>query len=363
MYGRNIASPSRQSGIETSPTSAPAPRSASAGGVQVREHGLVADVRIGALARARRCAGRRRPRRAPPCSRPRSGSARTHCASRQSPPAITSSSSAAPSTVRASGVTKSIVWSMCVIPHDGTSPCVPFAATTPQNAAGMRPLPPWSTPSERSTSPARTAAPDPPDEPPAERVGSTGFRAGPERARLAQARRAEVVHVQLPDDRPAGGEDALDDDRVVHGRVGASTREPFVVGTPASEMLSLSPTVRPASGPDAAPSTRQRRMNELNGFSSGAGHVAGVAPLRRRQRERRRRAGRRGRRSPSATRSPAAAPRPRPARARAPSSAASRSTSAASGRLHAVAHARRLDARSASVAPSSTAPSSRSTTP
>ena len=79
MYGRNIASPSLQSGIETSPTSAPSPRSASAAALEVREHGLVADVRVGALARARRCAGRRRPRRAPPCSAPRSGSARTHC--------------------------------------------------------------------------------------------------------------------------------------------------------------------------------------------------------------------------------------------------------------------------------------------
>ena len=68
---------------------------------------------------------------------------------------------------------------MWLIPHDGTSPCVALTATTPQNAAGIRPLPPWSTPSERSTSPDRTAAPEPPDEPPAERDGSTGLRGGP----------------------------------------------------------------------------------------------------------------------------------------------------------------------------------------
>ena len=68
---------------------------------------------------------------------------------------------------------------MCEMPHEGTSPCVAFIVTTPQNAAGIRPLPPWSTPSDMSTSPERTAAPEPPDEPPAERVGSTGLRAGP----------------------------------------------------------------------------------------------------------------------------------------------------------------------------------------
>src|SRR5712691_11364978 len=68
---------------------------------------------------------------------------------------------------------------MWVTPNDGTSPSVAFAATTPQNAAGIRPLPPWSTASARSTAPARTAAPEPPDEPPAEYAGLIGFRGGP----------------------------------------------------------------------------------------------------------------------------------------------------------------------------------------
>ena len=38
--------------------------------------------------------------------------------------------------------------------------------TTPQNAAGWRIEPPVSEPSENKTSPAATAAADPPDEPP-----------------------------------------------------------------------------------------------------------------------------------------------------------------------------------------------------
>ena len=45
-------------------------------------------------------------------------------------------------TDRAVGATESIVWSMCVMPCDGMSPCVAFSETTPQNAAGTRPEPP-----------------------------------------------------------------------------------------------------------------------------------------------------------------------------------------------------------------------------
>src|SRR4051794_36114023 len=53
--------------------------------------------------------------------------------------------------------------------------------------------------------------------------------------------------------------------------VKGGSREPFDVGTPATEMLSLTPTVRPASGPSAAPSTRQRVTKALNRFSSADG--------------------------------------------------------------------------------------------
>lgn len=51
--------------------------------------------------------------------------------------------------------------------------------TTPLNEAGMRAEPPSSTPMAKSTAPERTAEPEPPDEPPADRAGSTALRAGP----------------------------------------------------------------------------------------------------------------------------------------------------------------------------------------
>jgi hypothetical protein len=50
---------------------------------------------------------------------------------------------------------------------------------TPQNAAGIRTEPAVSVPTATSTSPAATAAPDPPLEPPQTCSVFHGFRAGP----------------------------------------------------------------------------------------------------------------------------------------------------------------------------------------
>src|SRR2546423_5917795 len=57
-------------------------------------------------------------------------------------------------------------------PRDG------FKPTTPQHEAGIRIEPPPSPPWAMAQSPAATAAPAPPLEPPAVRVLSMGFRAG-----------------------------------------------------------------------------------------------------------------------------------------------------------------------------------------
>ena len=83
----------------------------------------------------------------------------------------------------------------------------------------MRPLPPWSTASARSTAPAATAAPLPPEEPPAEKAGLRGLRTTAEGAGLAGAGESEIVHVELADDDRAGIQQALDHDRVHVGHV------------------------------------------------------------------------------------------------------------------------------------------------
>ena len=60
-------------------------------------------------------------------------------------------------------------------PSIGTSPYVGLKPTTPQHAAGIRIEPPESLPSAASTSPAASAAAQPPLDPPATRPGATGF--------------------------------------------------------------------------------------------------------------------------------------------------------------------------------------------
>ena len=62
-----------------------------------------------------------------------------------------------------------------MIPHRDTRPYVGFIPTTPLKEAGIRIEPPVSVPSAPKTSPAATAAAEPPEEPPGTRVRSHGL--------------------------------------------------------------------------------------------------------------------------------------------------------------------------------------------
>src|SRR5260370_21123016 len=64
-------------------------------------------------------------------------------------------------------------------PRRLTSPYVGRNPVTPQNALGVRMDPEVSEPSANVTSPAAVATPEPLDDPPAQRVRSHGFIAGP----------------------------------------------------------------------------------------------------------------------------------------------------------------------------------------
>jgi hypothetical protein len=63
-------------------------------------------------------------------------------------------------------------------PYRDTSPYVGLKPTTPQSAAGCRTEPPVSVPSAHTTSPAATAAADPPDDPPGTVSRFQGFLVG-----------------------------------------------------------------------------------------------------------------------------------------------------------------------------------------
>src|SRR3954451_9532357 len=108
----------------------------------------------------------------------------------------------------------------------------------PQNAAGIRIDPPWSPPSARSTSPEATSAALPLELPPVVREGSHGLRTGP------------VTEVWLPPEKDRSSQTDLpltvapaSSSRLttVASRLGtkpASVCEPFIIGTPATAVLS-----------------------------------------------------------------------------------------------------------------------------
>ena len=116
--------------------------------------------------------------------------------------------------MRASGPPVAVVSHRLSVGHDGTRPSDGRRPTTPQNDAGLRSEPPMSEPSASGTIPAASAQAAPPDDPPAERVGSTGLSVVPktvvERVRAGR----ELRHVGLADHDHAGAADPLDEEVV-----------------------------------------------------------------------------------------------------------------------------------------------------
>src|SRR4029079_14794030 len=98
------------------------------------------------------------------------------------------------------------------------------------------------------------------DEPRPEWAGSTGFRAGPKALVSPVPAAPKSSMLSLPAITPPASRMRSTTTASALGTYAAS-REPFVVGTPATETLSLTPTVRPRSGPSGAPATRHVVMN------------------------------------------------------------------------------------------------------
>jgi hypothetical protein len=99
--------------------------------------------------------------------------------SAQPSPAIIATARATVATSGASEPMVSREWLSGTTPEVSISPNVGLKPTTPQRPAGMRTEPPVSLPTAQSQTPAATAAAEPPDDPPAMRVGSRGFRTVP----------------------------------------------------------------------------------------------------------------------------------------------------------------------------------------
>src|SRR6478752_2170366 len=158
-------------------------------------------------------------------------------------------------------------------PVYGTRPWVGLCPTVPHHELGMRTEPPWSPPIARSTSPEATRAALPDDEPPVVRSLSHGFRTGP------------VTDVWLPPEKQRSSQTDLpvivapaSSSRVttVASTLGTNPSrvcEPFIIGTPATAVLSLTATVRPASGPSSAPRISVRTYQAPSGLSPSAGRL------------------------------------------------------------------------------------------
>src|SRR5690242_21485699 len=121
----------------------------------------------------------------------------------------------------------------------------------PQYAAGIRTEPPVSVPRASAHAPAATSAADPPEDPPEVRDGSRGLRVSPTSGcanPAAYSRHWVVANTSAPAARRRRT-------TVASWRAGRGLLAglPHPVGTPATAMMSLTPTGRPASGPAATP--------------------------------------------------------------------------------------------------------------
>src|SRR3954453_15498524 len=143
----------------------------------------------------------------------------------------------------------------------------------PLNAAGIRIDPPWSPPSARSASPEATSAALPLELPPAVREGSQGLRTGPEHEVWLPPEKQRSSQAALPVIVAPAASSRL---TTVASRLGTKPSrvcEPFIIGTPATAVLSLTATVRPASGPSSAPRISVVTYQAPSGLSASAGRV------------------------------------------------------------------------------------------
>ena len=135
----------------------------------------------------------------------------------------------------------------------------------------MRTEPPWSPPVARSTTPAATRAALPLEDPPAERVVSHGLRTGPLREVWLPPEKHRSSQTALPVIVAPAASILL---TTVASRVGmkpSRVSDPFIIGTPATMVLSFTATVRPASGPACASVISVVTYQAPSGFSASEG--------------------------------------------------------------------------------------------
>jgi hypothetical protein len=141
------------------------------------------------------------------------------------------------------------------VPH---RPTVGRKPTTPQCAAGTRTDPPVSVPRASGTTPVATATAEPPEDPPAERLGSCGLRTGPKTGLLLVIPSASSCRLVLPTTAAPAARRHPTACWSRPGRDARSAGVPPLVGRSEVSRLSFTARGTPASGPlpPAAPSAR-----------------------------------------------------------------------------------------------------------
>ena len=161
--------------------------------------------------------------------------------------AITPSISAPSATVVASGPF-SLILNQPLPPNSlGTTPRPGLKPNNPQSAAGMRIEPRPSFPCANSTCPLATAAAAPPDEPPGVRAGFHGLRVTVSSLSVVPHKHSSGTAV-----RPMTTAPAARSLRTTVWSLSAGARlvaaDPTVIGSPATDTLSLMATGTPARG-------------------------------------------------------------------------------------------------------------------
>src|SRR4051794_6181952 len=172
---------------------------------------------------------------------------------RGSGPAITERSSARSPTLRASGPPTAVVSHRLSVGHDGTRPSEGRRPTTPQNNAGLRSDPPMSEPSASGTIPDASAQAAPPDEPPADLVGSTGLSVVPNTLLKVCEPAANSGTLVLPITTTPAPRTRSTSRSSASGTWSAKSGDPYVVRHPATSWVSLNANGRPCRGPSSAP--------------------------------------------------------------------------------------------------------------
>src|SRR5919205_3083234 len=143
----------------------------------------------------------------------------------------------------------------------------------PHQLEGMRIEPPWSPPRARSTSPAATSAAEPLELPPVVRDGSHGLRTGPVTEVWLPPEKHRSSQTDFPAIVAPAASSRLTTVASTLGTNPSRVCEPFIIGTPATAVLSLTATVRPASGPSSAPRISVRTYQAPSGFSASDGRL------------------------------------------------------------------------------------------